>query len=152
MEVEILPFMGVSVAGMEYTGTDPEGIVQLWTDFVQQADGIPGKYPEDDGYGILMDYDPETGDFTYMAGTAWSGEGELPRGMTSVEIGSGTYAVFTFEFDMVDEIYGFVYDEWLPVSGWVRGGGCDFEYYPEEFVPSDEGVLMQLYVSVEEAE
>ena len=58
------------------------------------------------------------------------------------------YAVFTFPFVLVDEAYGYVYGTWLPESDLALGEGYDFEFYPAEFIPSDEGVLMQLFLSV----
>lgn len=152
IEVEILPLMGMTVVGMEYTGTDPAEVMQLWTDFMQRVGEIPGRSDRDDAYGVLMDYDMVSGEFTYLAGVTSDAGGDPPEGMVSVDLAPGPYAVFTFRFDMLESIYGFAYDEWLPGSGWEKGDGYDFEFYPEDFIPSQEGVLMQLYVSVKEPE
>ncbi len=150
IEVEILPLTGMTIVGMEYEGTDPAGIMQLWTEFMQRVDEIPGRSPQDDAYGVMLGYDQVTGKYSYLAGVASDAPEDIPQGMLAVDIPAGPYAVFTFRFDMLESIYSFVYDEWMPESGWVTGEGHCFEFYPEDFIPSEEGVLMQLYVSVRE--
>ncbi|MBN2587204.1 MAG: GyrI-like domain-containing protein [Candidatus Fermentibacteraceae bacterium] len=152
IEVEILPLTGMTIVGMEYTGTDPAGIMQLWTEFMQRVSEIPGRSPEDDAYGVLLGYDQVSGEYSYLAGVESGADGPLPEGMVSAGIDPGPYAVFTFRFDMLESIYSYVYDQWMPQSGWAAGEGYSFEFYPEDFIPSEEGVLMQLYVSVREEE
>jgi len=152
IEVEILPLMGFTAVGMLYTGDEPAKVMILWEDFVQRIDEIPECAPEDDGYGVLLDYNEITGEFSYLAAVAVDTIVSNPEGMMSVDISPGTYAVFTFLFDRLDTIYEFVYFEWLPESGFTHAEGYDFEFYPQNFIPSEEGVLMQLYVSVEETE
>jgi AraC family transcriptional regulator len=150
VEVEILPLTGFTVVGMDYTGNDPMEVMALWEEFVQRIGEIPACTPEDDAYGVLTGFDETTGEFGYLACVATDMSGPAPQGMTMLNIAPGTYAVFTFPFEDIEDIYDFVYGEWLPESGYTHGSGYDFEFYPETFIPSEEGVLMQLYVSVEE--
>ncbi len=152
IEVEIFPMMGFTAVGMQYTGDDPAELMVLWETFVQRIDEIHGCAAGDDGYGVMIDYDEATGEFSYLAAVAVDTAGTVPEGMMSVDISPGAYAVFTFRFDKLDIIFDFVYGEWLPQSGFTHADGYDFEFYPENFLHSEEGVLMQLYVSVEEIE
>lgn len=149
VEVEITTLEGFNVVGMVYQGSDTEGVIALWEDFTPRIQEIPGVNMDGDGYGVLVDYDDETGEFTYLACTGSDMAGTIPYGMIGLGIREGEYAVFTFPFSLLDEIYGYVYGTWLPESEYSHGDGYDFEYYPADFIPSDEGVLMQLFVSVE---
>lgn len=149
VEVEIMTLEGFNVVGMVYQGSDTEEVMTLWEEFVPRTDEIPGATIEDDGYGVLLGYDDETGEFTYLACAGWTGTGIIPSGMIGFGVQGGEYAVFTFPFDRMDEIYGYVYGNWLPGSEYSHGDDCDFEYYPADFIPSYEGVLMQLFISVE---
>mgnify|MGYP006280728753 CR=1 FL=1 len=150
IEVEVLPFMGFTAVGVVYTGDSAEEVMDTWLEFLQRVGEIPGVYAEEDAYGILLDFDPESGEFSYMAAVAAEDPDPIPEGMLRIDLEPGTYAVFTFPFHMLEDVYDFAYDEWLPSSGFVKGEGYDFEYYPEDFMPSEEGVLMQLYVSIQD--
>ena len=150
IEVDILPIMEFRVIGMEYTGNDPSEIMALWEVFVSRVIEITGCAEEDDAYGVTLGYDEDSGEFSYLACVASDMTGPVPEGMMELTIPSGTYAVFTFQFDKLDFIYDFAYNEWIPQSGFTHGSGFDFEFYPEDFIPSENGLLMQLYVSVEE--
>jgi len=148
VEIETTTIEGFTVVGMEYVGSNPEDVVTLWEEFVQRIDEIPGVEMEDDGYGVILGYDMLSGDFSYMACVESDMTGPIPDGMRELSIPEGEYAVFTFPFDSLDGIYGYVYDEWLPQSEYTHGEGYDYEYYPAEFIPSEEGVLMKLFVSI----
>lgn len=148
--VEILPVEGFTVIGMDYTGNNPQDVMALWGEFVLRIGEIPGCQPKEDAYGVLLGYDETSGEFSYLACVVSDMTGSVPEGMLSIDISSGIYAVFTFPFVQLETIYDYVYGEWLPQSAYLRGNGYDFEFYPEDFIPSEEGVLMQLYVNVEE--
>lgn len=47
-----------------YIGNDPTEVMTLWEEFVPRVAEIQGCAPEDDGYGIILDYDETTGEFT----------------------------------------------------------------------------------------
>ncbi|MCD4701795.1 MAG: GyrI-like domain-containing protein [Candidatus Aegiribacteria sp.] len=149
VEVEIMPVEGFTVIGMDYTGSDHLEVIALWEEFVHRIDEIPRYSFKDDAYGVLLGYDETTGEFSYLACVQFDMTGPLPDGMMELSIPDGEYAVFTFPFDKLDMIYDYIYGEWLPLSDYTHGNGYDFEFYPEDFIPSEEGVLMQLYVSVE---
>jgi predicted transcriptional regulator YdeE len=149
VEVEVTTLEGFTVVGMEYVGSSPEDVMALWEGFVQRIGEIPGAEMDDDAYGVIFGYDAINGEFSYMACVESDMTGPVPEGMRELSVPGGDYAVFTFQFDILDEIYGYIYGEWLPQSEYTHGEGYDFEYYPAEFMPSEEGMLMKLFVSVE---
>ena len=149
IEVEIVTIEGFTVIGIDYHGSNPEEIMILWEEFTPRIQEIPGVEMDDNAYGVLFGYDVISEEFSYLACVESDISGPLPEGMMELSITDGEYAVFTFPFEQLDEIYDYIYGEWLPESDQSHGGGYDFEYYPADFIPSDAGVLMQLYVSVE---
>lgn len=148
VEVEIITIEGFTVIGMACHSSSSWSITALWEEFVPRIQEIPGVEMNDDAYGVLWGNDEISDDFTYVACVESDMTGPLPEGMMELSIQDGEYAVFTFPFELLYEIYYYAYEEWLPESAHSRGDGYDFEYYPADFIPSEEGVLMQLYVSV----
>ncbi len=149
IEVEIVTIEGFTVLGMEIHSSDSLEIMTLWEEFTPRIQEIPGVEMDDDSYGVFWGNDEMCEEFTYLACVESDITGPLPEGMIELNITGGEYAVFTFPFEQVEEAWGYIYGEWLLVSPYQHGAGYDFEYYPAEFIPSDAGVLMQLYVSVE---
>ena len=149
IEVEIVTIEGFSVLGLEIHSSDSTEIMTLWEAFTPRIQEIPGVEMDDDAYGVFWGNDELNEDFTYLACVESDITGPLPEGMIELDIPGGEYAVFTFPFEQVEEAWRYIYGEWLLVSAYEHGEGYDFEYYPADFIPSDEGVLMQLYVSVE---
>jgi AraC family transcriptional regulator len=146
--VETMP-ADITVVGLEYTGPDPTGVADVWTGLFERIGEIPGAAMTDPGYGILLDIDEMSGQFTYMAGVQADLEGPPPEGMRELTLPAGEYAVFTFEFGMLMDVVDYIYQTWLPGSGYSYGPGYDYEYYPVDFDPSDEHSQMRIYVSVE---
>ena len=149
IEVEIVTIEGFTVIGLEIHSSDSTDIMILWEEFTPRIQEIPGVEMDDDAFGVFWGNDEISDEFYYLACVESNMSGPLPDGMIELSITDGEYAVFTFPFEQLDEIYDYIYGEWLPESDQSHGGGYDFEYYPADFIPSDAGVLMQLYVSVE---
>ncbi len=73
----------------------------------------------------------------YIAGRPVTSLKDLPPGMTGKEVPAQTCAVF--EAKGVGDVmatYGRIF-EWLPSSGYQRGDGPDYEYYPPDFDPAN---------------
>jgi AraC family transcriptional regulator len=152
MQVELVTIDDFSVVGLQYVGDSPEGVMALWDEFVQRIGEIPGVEMDDPGYGVILGFDQMSADFTYLACVKACIEGELPDGMRQVVVPGGDYAVFTFPFSLLDQMYGYIYGTWLPESAWMHGDGYDFEYYPAEFETTGDDVLMTLFVTVKPSE
>ncbi len=149
IEVEIVTIESFTVIGLEIHSSDSQEIMALWEEFTPRIQEIPGVEMNDDAYGVFWGNDEICDEFSYLACVESDMSGSLPEGMLELNIPGGEYAVFTFPFEKVEEAYAYIYGEWLLVSAYEHGAGYDFEYYPADFIPSDDGILMQLYVSVE---
>ena len=149
IKVEIVIIEGFTVLGLEIHSSCSLEIITLWEEFTPRIQEIPGVEMDDDAYGVFWGNDEMCEEFSYLACVESDMTGPLPEGMMMLNIPGGEYAVFTFPFEQVEEAYAYIYGEWLLVSVYEHGAGYDFEYYPAEFIPSDKGILMQLYVSVE---
>ncbi len=149
IKVEIVTIEGFAVLGLEIHSSDSQEIMTLWEEFTPRIQEIPGVEMDDDAYGVFWGNDEICEEFSYLACVESDITGLSPEGMITLNIPGGDYAVFTFPFEQVEEAYGYIYGEWLLVSIYEHGAGYDFEYYPAEFIPSEDGVLMQLYISVE---
>ncbi len=149
IEVEIVTIEGFTVLGLEIHSSDSLQIMTLWEEFTPRIQEIPGVEMDSDAYGVFWGNDEMYDEFTYLACIESDLTDPLPEGMITLNIPGGEYAVFTFPFEQVEDAYSYIYGEWLLVSAYEHGAGYDFEYYPSEFIPSEDGVLMQLYVSVE---
>jgi len=149
IKVEIVTIEGFTVLGLEIHSSDSLQIMTLWEEFTPRIQEIPGVEMDGDAYGVFWGNDEMYDDFTYLSCVESDTTGPIPEGMITLNIPGGEYAVFTFPFEKVEEAYAYIYGEWLLVSAYEHGAGYDFEYYPAEFIPSEDGVLMQLFVSVE---
>jgi len=149
IEFEIVTIEGSTVIGLEIHSSDSSEIMTLWEEFTPRIQEIPGVEMNDDAYGVFWGNDEICDEFSYLACVESDMTGPLPEGMIELSIPGGDYAVFTFPFSKVEEAYAYIYGEWLLATSYEHGSGYDFEYYPVDFIPSEEGVQMQLYVSVE---
>ena len=58
------------------------------------------------------------------------------------------YAIFPTTLKTIHETYAYVFQEWLPGSGYQRAAGPDFEYYDEEFDASAAEPKLDIYIPI----
>jgi len=83
-------------------------------------------------YGVWF---PHHGDGIpdYVAGMAVPEGAPAPEGTVAWQVPASRYAVFDCAMDQIGPTYAYVYDTWLPASGYeFTPGGADFEYYPPQ--------------------
>ena len=102
-------------------------------------------------YGVIDNFDEERGEFDYVAGLEVDSLSEIPKGMTGVELPDQTYAVFECTLPTLMETIGYVYQEWLPQSDYVRSEGPEFELYDERFDIAQGKLDMAIYIPVRES-
>ena len=132
--VKVDPFM---VIGPKYEGKNEHGeIGEMWSDFNRRWNEVPNLVERPTAaYGLC--YMRENGEMEYIAGRPVTSLKDVPQGMTGREVAAQIYAVF--EAKGVGDImatYGRIF-EWLPSSGYQRGSGPDYEYYPPDFDPEN---------------
>ncbi len=97
---------------------------------------------------MLDHYDPQTGEFDYLAGFGVERVTELPNGMVRWDVPAQTYAVLPCTLPTVKEGVGNAY-RWLKQSGTPRGDGPEFEFYDEHFMGGDS--TLYIYVPIQRA-
>ncbi|MEJ6402782.1 AraC family transcriptional regulator [Yoonia sp. 2307UL14-13] len=128
MERVAFRIVGISA---QCTFEDNSAIPGLW----QQFNAREGEVSETPGpaYGVCCDAD-DSGHFRYVAGME-NAEGTLPKGMDSVDIPAGRYAVFQHS-GHISDLPKTVYTIWnkaLPESGHQLRSAPDFEIYDQRF-------------------
>lgn len=150
MQPQIVTKPAFTVIGMLLRATpmSPE-IPRLWDDFGPRMDEIPHQAEPNASYGLMDHFDEAMSHFDYMAGCSVTTVDELPEGMQPWEVGANTYAVFEATLPTLGEVWGHIYDAWLPTSGYQPAAGPTFERYGEHFDPADASSTLDIYIPVE---
>jgi len=138
------------VVGMSYVGkNENQEIPQLWEVFNTRMKEI--KSAENCCYGTCFG-DVEgaaEGEFEYVACVAVEGTPDIPVGMVMREIPAYKYAVFTHHGSLktLHDTYQYIYNTWLPQSGYELDGKFDMEVYDDDF-NMDDWVNSKFYIYV----
>ncbi len=161
-EMRILPEIinkpAFAVVGIKYRGSNQYGeIAGLWDQFLPRMAEIKNAVRDGAAYGVMDNYEkpPDSiaggdtlmGEFDYLAGIEVTGSEDIPEGMEYWEIPEQTYAVFTFPFSKLIEVYNYALKIWLPKSGYEYTDGPEFEYYPPDFGRVEDSE-MKYYIPV----
>jgi AraC family transcriptional regulator len=122
------------VIGMKYRGrNEANEVPKLWESFVPRMGEVKKRVDLTVSYGLMDNYDEDSGEFDYIASVEVSSSEELPPGMVRVKVPEQTYAVFKASLPTIKEDFGRIYQEWLPEKGFQRAPGPEFELYDREF-------------------
>ena len=119
-------------------------IPPLWDQLVPRMGELPPTPEPRVSYG-LMRYDPATNALDYMAGNP-AEPGAVPAGMRRWDVPENTYAVFETTLAEIGRTFDFVYNTWLPGSGYRHAAAPYFERYGENFSPDNPG--LSIYIPV----
>jgi AraC family transcriptional regulator len=149
MEPRIVSVPAFTVVGMKYRGKNEQNeIPQLWSQFGPRMGEIKHKVDRDIAYGVMGNYDENTGEFDYVAAIEVERADGIPTGMASWVVPEQTYAVFVCTLPTIRETFQHVYETWLPQSGYQRGSDVEFEFYDADFDPQDPSSEMQIYIPI----
>ena len=150
---ESRPTFRVAGYAERFDGETRWKIPQLWQRLAPRM-GFRGQ----DGYesyGVMWDPNAEDGSFRYLAGCALQPGADAPEGMESVDVPAQTYLVFRQNLTASElhpqmlaaakQIWG----ELVPNSGCPLARGPDFEFYPADFAPLQDGKWVAWYVPIE---
>ncbi|KEO83258.1 AraC family transcriptional regulator [Tumebacillus flagellatus] len=136
-------------------GQNHRDIPQFWQRYLQEnlRANIPNKLRPSVEIGLCTNFQPETGDFTYVIGFETESFDEVPEGMVCIEVPEATYAVFTTpKADNADfpasiqQTWAKAFQEWFPTSGY-QACTPEFEWYDERS-ESDTDKQMDIYVAI----
>lgn len=124
-------------------------IPNLWEQFVPRMGEVPHRAESGVSYGLMDHFDEASGLFDYMAGNPVEKVVDLPAGMTRWDVPANTYAVFEATLPTIGEVFGSIYNTWLPESDYQPAAGPAFERYGENFNPDDPAPKLEIYIPVE---
>jgi predicted transcriptional regulator YdeE/DNA-binding transcriptional MerR regulator len=158
MEPKIIEKEGFTLVGVRYFGTNENHeISELWTQFNELAaktNGVPNA--EGDaaiGLCTVLDDVPMEEGFEYVAGFPVSNVEDVPEGFVVREVPPHTYAVFAHKGDMqgLAKTYEYIYETWLPQSGYELAEKIDFEYYDQDFKDFAPDSIFYIYLPIRKA-
>jgi AraC family transcriptional regulator len=124
-------------------------IPQLWPRFVGRIPEVGAVLELDVSYGVMAMVAGPGGGLRYLAAVSVAqADAPVPDGMTSTTIPGGLYAVFEFPLAEVGAAFGFIFETWLPASGYTQAESPLFERYDEHFDPTLPTSRMEAYIPV----
>jgi predicted transcriptional regulator YdeE/DNA-binding transcriptional MerR regulator len=158
MEPKFITKPGFTVMGLRYFGKNEKGeIADLWGSFnqrVAELGGLPHETGEAAiGLCITPEDAPPDGSFEYVAGFPVSQVGDVPAGFVVRQVPEYTYAVFAHRGDLagLGKTYEYIYEVWLPQSGYQLAAKIDFEYYDQDFKDFVPESVFYIYVPIQKA-
>jgi AraC family transcriptional regulator len=137
MEPKIVSLGPLCLAGRPYYGS-PEGgaFGKAWMRFDTMHNPVPGRVEPRLYYGLEI-YGPEfmpEHNWTYMPAVQVSDLSQLSGTLFGKTLPACTYAVFTAKHGLasIPEAFMYVYQTWLPSSGYEVAYPFDFELYDDE--------------------
>jgi AraC family transcriptional regulator len=150
MEPKIVIRPAFTVIGILYHGkNEHQEIPRLWGQFNPRSAEIESAVADDICYGIADNFDRVLGTFDYLAGLEVADDAQPPPGMVRWQVPQQTYAVFPCTLPTLMRTFQTAYDVWMPMAGYHRVPGQEFELYGEEFNPGDPQSPMFVYIPVE---
>lgn len=127
---------------------------QYWEEFFPLYNQAKHKNNEKFYGTMFMDQDtPFTMDtpINYLVGVPAKVIPDAKAPWTKHTIKGGTYAVFTHRgpVENIMETYMYIYNTWLPDSGYAERFGDQFEYYDERFKDQSPDSIIEIWVPVQ---
>ncbi|OGO67657.1 MAG: hypothetical protein A2Z49_01765 [Chloroflexi bacterium RBG_19FT_COMBO_56_12] len=137
---------------MRYFGNNQnQEISKLWGAANQHMDKVKHVNPGWGAIGLCVTVpDAPMGEFEYVAGLVVDKVEDLPEGFVVREVPSHKYAVFTHvgALTTLKDTYEYIYQTWLPQSGYQLAGNIDFEYYDQDFKDFAPDSRFYIYVPI----
>ena len=151
LEPAIIQKPGFTVVGLSVT-TRPlsSDIPALWGMFGPRIDEVVAIAESDVSYGLMENFDTLQHTLDYMAAVSvTSTDGSVPSGMTARTLETATYAVFEAKLRTLGDVFGQIFNEWLPSASFEQVRAPYFERYDESFDPSNAESKVEIYLPVQ---
>jgi len=153
MKVLITNREALKVVGMQIRTTmGANKIQELWSEFIKRMPELDKTAVPECSLGIctLVDSDSEDESFEYMAARVVKDDSIVPEGMMFRLLPSQEVAVFTHEgsLDNLSDSYEYIYDEWLPDSGYEIADADEIEWYDSRFNFGQENSQMDIHIPI----
>lgn len=150
MEPTIVTRSAFSVIGILYHGkNEHQEIPRLWEQFNPRSAEIESVINAECCYGIADNFDRITGTFDYLAGVEVVDGTQPPAGMVHWHLPPQRYAAFPCTLLTLMRTFQTAYDDWMPLTGYRRAPGPEFELYGEAFNAANPHSPMFIYIPVQ---
>ena len=150
MVVQIISKAAFTVVGAKYRGKNEHNeIPRLWDkEYLPRMAEIKHRSELNVSYGLMGNYDPQSGEYDYVAGADVSDATDIPQGMVVWQVPTLTYAVYPCILLEIGAAWDYMYQTWLPNSSYQHAEGPEFEYYGVEFTTSTDPAKARMYLYV----
>ena len=150
MEPKIVVKPAFTVVGLLiHTKPMTQEIPALWGQFGPRMDEVQHLTEPGVSYGLMAHFDQTLDQLDYMAGEEVEKAVDLPAGMTHWDVPANTYAVFETTLPATGDTFGYIFNTWLPSSGYQQAAAPSFERYGETFEPTDQPSTLSIYIPIE---
>lgn len=156
MEPKIITKPGFTLVGLRYFGKNEKmEISHLWERFNQRMRELGGLANETGdaaiGLCITPENEPIDGAFEYVAGFLVTEAEDVPEDFVVRHVPEYTYAVFAHKGDLpsLPKTYEYIFETWLPQSGYKLAAKIDFEYYDADFKDFASDSVFYIYLPIE---
>lgn len=138
--------------GEDFNDKTKHNIPKLWGVFSKKMKTIPNR-KGNVAYGICISPNINEGDFTYISAVEVNNLKDIPKGMIGKIIPKQNYAIFTMKLQKdihedIQKTIKYIWDTWLPKSGYEYAGTPDFELYDERFNGRTMAGEIDIYIPV----
>lgn len=152
MEPKFVDLPAFDIVGVRYYGkNENQEIAVMWGEFNQRCASIQHVASDSPAYGVcITDPNASHGEFEYVASFRVDQVADVPDGMVARHVPAHKYAVFTHAgaLDKLGDTYRYIYQVWLPQSGYEIAEMLDFELYDQDFKDFAPDSRFYIYVPV----
>jgi AraC family transcriptional regulator len=139
------------VVGLEYVGPVTfQG--DLWDQFIPRMKEIKNATGKGVSYGVCYATPDmcQEGEVSYMASLPVTKAEDVPDGMVARKVDGGNFAVITHKgaISKISDTIDFVYNSWLPKSGYEVDDRADLELYDNRFMGEDDASEFDLLIPI----
>ncbi len=140
---------GFTVVGMAIT-TSPlaSEIPALWGTFGPRIDEVHAIAEPQVSYGVMENFDAHESTLDYVAAVSVISAENTPSGMVTRTLQPETYAVFRATLSTLGEVFGYIFNQWLPNASHEQVPAPYFERYDESFDPSNAESRVEIYIPI----
>lgn len=155
MDAEIITIPEYKLAGKRLTVNFAENRTpELWRGFMQVRDRIKSVGPEMFSAAVypesFFDRFDSTANFEKWAAVAVDPSTDIPPDFDILTIPIGLYAVFHYKGSSADaaEVFGYIFNDWLPKSGYKLDNRPHFEILGEKYRTADPDSEEDIYIPI----
>lgn len=152
VEKEMFTVVGKSIRTTIINGENHRSISNFWNESNQN--GFSKELAKNSGslglIGICLDFDKQQENLTYLIG-AEKDVKNIPSDWEERQIPAANWAVFPVNGAMPDampKVWGRIFSEWFPSTGYEHAGGPEMEVYLSDADPASEDYYSEIWIPI----